>query len=230
MKISYLITCHNEDTSLNKCITSIVRHKDDDDEIIILDDFSDNPKTKLILEEWGKTKNHNIRLFRHPLNKNYGAHKNYGNDQATGDWIFQVDGDEIPNPTLVLNLKDIILANPNVELIFVPRINDFIGVTEEDSKQWGWKLTKCPACENRLIVNWPDYQSRIYKRVPERIRWDRRLHERIEGHTGFAALPEETDFSLYHDKTIETQRKTNERYNQWFTEDENRGHNVFDRK
>jgi hypothetical protein len=32
---------------------------------------------------------------------------------------------------------------------------------------------------------------------------------------------------VYHDKTIETQLKTNIRYNEWFTEDENRGHKGF---
>jgi hypothetical protein len=76
-------------------------------------------------------------------------------------------------------------------------------------------------------VNWPDYQSRIYRRDPTRIKWDRRLHEKIEGHTEFITLPPDTDLALYHDKTIDTQMQTNKRYNEWFTEEENKGHNVF---
>lgn len=78
-----------------------------------------------------------------------------------------------------------------------------------------------------VIVNAPDYQGRIYKNDPSRIRWDRRLHEKIEGHNGFTMLPSDIDFTLYHDKTIETQMNTNKRYNEWFTADENRGHDVF---
>lgn len=243
MKISYLITCHNEDISLDKCLTTIITHKDDEDEILVLDDFSDNPKTLKILQRWEHAdkisiklpmvtidKNPNIKIIKHALNKNYGAHKNYGNELCSGDFIFQIDGDEIPNPTLIINLKAILEANPDSELFFIPRINDFIGVTERHARQWGWRLSPCAACDNRLIVNFPDFQGRLYKRDPKRIRWDRRLHEKIEGHKSFLTLPPETDLALYHDKTIETQLKTNIRYNQWFTEEENRGHDVFSQK
>lgn len=78
-----------------------------------------------------------------------------------------------------------------------------------------------------VVVNAPDYQGRIYKRDPERIKWDRRLHEKIEGHKDYARLPDDYDLALYHDKTIQTQVKTNVRYNEWFTEEENRGFVLF---
>jgi len=227
MKISYLVTCHNEDESLDKCLHTILSYKDKEDEIVVLDDFSDNPKTQKILKKWQAP---DIRVVPHALDKNYGAHKNYGNEQCTGDWVFQIDGDEVPNLNLIVNLKSIIEANPTIELIFVPRINDFLGVTSDHAKQWGWRLSLCEACDGRPIVNWPDYQGRIYKREPERIRWDRRLHEKLEGHNAFVTLPPDTDLALYHDKTIETQLKTNIRYNEWFSAEENRGHNVFDKK
>jgi glycosyltransferase involved in cell wall biosynthesis len=203
-----------------------VDYKDPEDEILVLDDNSDNLKTIDVLAHFKDQ----IRLLKHALDRNYGAHKNFGNEQCTGDWVFQIDGDEVPNPNLVTNIKDIIEANPTIELIYIPRINDFIGVTPQHAKQWGWRLTPCEACDGRPIVNWPDFQSRAYKRVPDRIRWDRRLHEKIEGFNGFTRLPEDTDLALYHDKTIETQVKTNIRYNQWFTEEENRGHDVFSQK
>lgn len=80
------------------------------------------------------------------------------------------------------------------------------------------------------VVNWCDYQTRIYKNDPARIKWDRRLHEKIEGFETMATLPSDEEFALYHDKTIETQLKTNKRYNEWFTEEENQGHNVFSKK
>lgn len=225
MKISYLVTVHNEGDSLEKCLVSLAL-RDPEDEVVVLDDFSDNPRTLQVFSEWKDT----VRIIQHPLAKDYGAHKNFGNEQCTGDWIFQVDGDEVPNQNLIINLKAILEANPTMELFFVPRINDFIGVTPQHAMQWGWRLTPCKECDGRPIVNWPDYQGRIYKRDPKRIRWDRRLHEKIEGHTEFATLPAEVDFALYHDKTIETQLKTNIRYNEWFTQEENRGHNVFGQK
>ena len=60
-----------------------------------------------------------------------------------------------------------------------------------------------------------------------RIRWDRKLHEKIIGHTQYAFLPPNEDLSLYHDKTIETQIKTNLRYNEQFTVQDNLGHKII---
>ena len=226
MKLSYLVTCHNEGSSLDSCLDILTKYKDEEDEVLLLDDFSDNPATLDVFEIY----KNRVRVIQHALDRNYGAHKNFGNEQCEGDWVFQIDGDEFPAPTLIANIKKIIEQNDNIELIYVPRINDFIGVTDLHAKRWGWRLTSCKVCDGRPIVNWPDYQSRIYKRIPERIRWDRRLHEKIEGYNGFATLPADYDLALYHDKTIETQEKTNIRYNTWFTQEENLGHNVFDKK
>ena len=50
MKISYTILTHNETDSLLKLIEFLVKHKDEEDEIVILDDYSDNEKTKEILD------------------------------------------------------------------------------------------------------------------------------------------------------------------------------------
>lgn len=160
MKISYLITCHNEDSSLDKCLYNLALYKTDEDDILVLDDFSDNPKTHAVLDKWQKTESGLIRVIQHALDKNYGAHKNFGNEQCKGDWICQIDGDEIPNPNLIINIKSIIESNPEVELIYVPRINDFIGVTEEHAKLWGWKLTPCEDIIHEKII---DAESDEYK-------------------------------------------------------------------
>ena len=81
-----------------------------------------------------------------------------------------------------------------------------------------------------VLVNVPDYQPRIFINDPQRIKWDRRLHEKIEGFTTMTTLPAEEEFALYHDKSIATQIETNKRYNVWFTQEENKGHNVFNKK
>ena len=222
MKLSYLVTVHNETDTLTKLLERLINNRFEDDEIVILDDFSDNPQTQEILKQASSK----VTVIQHKLDNNYGAHKNYGNEHCTGDWIFQIDADENPSETLIFNVRDIISTNVNVELIYVPRINDFRGVTPEHAKQWGWKLTPSPFCQNRLVVNFPDFQSRIYIRVPDRIKWDRKLHEKIVGHDQYAFLPAEEDLALYHDKTIETQVKTNLRYNKLFSVEDNLGHKV----
>lgn len=163
MKISYLVTCHNETSSLEKCLVNLITYKEDEDEIVILDDFSDNPETQKILENistkyWEKK--FNIKIIQHALDRNYGAHKNFGNEQCNGNWICQIDGDEIPNPILIVNIKTIIDSNPEVELFYVPRINDFIGVTEEHAKMWGWRLSPCEDIIHEKIIdtNSDEYQ------------------------------------------------------------------------
>ena len=50
MQISYSLLTHNETDSLYKLIDFLVKHKDEEDEIVILDDYSDNEKTKEILD------------------------------------------------------------------------------------------------------------------------------------------------------------------------------------
>lgn len=224
MKISYLVTTKNETRTLKNLLERLTSIRFDGDEIVVLDDFSDNEETKTIINQY--VISHNIKYIQHALNNDYGEHKNYGNQQCIGNWVFQIDGDELPNEMLIFNIRDIILTNTNVEMIYVPRINDFKGVTEEHAKQWGWRLSPASICENRLIINWPDFQSRIYKREPERIKWDRKLHEKIIGHNQYAFLPEEFDLALYHDKTIEKQIETNLRYNKLFSIQDNLGHTV----
>jgi len=236
MKISYLVTCSTEKESLNNLVIDIQDALyNNEDELIILYDESatNNDYTKKLLsffdtiefkmEQWGNR----VKVVKHSLNADYGNHKNYGNEKCSGDWIFQIDGDELPPTTLLgENLKLLIESNPTTELYFVPRINDFKGVNNENAAPWGWRLSKSPFCEGRLIVNWPDYQGRIYRNIPDRIKWDRRLHEKIVGHNEYGFLPEDEMYALYHDKTIEKQLETNKRYNTLFTQEENQGHKV----
>jgi len=61
------------------------------------------------------------------------------------------------------------------------------------------------------IINWCDYQMRIWKKKPE-IKWRNKVHEVLEGHKTFSALPAQEEFALYHPKTIERQEKQNEFY------------------
>jgi glycosyltransferase involved in cell wall biosynthesis len=229
LDVSYLVTIHNEGYTVEKLLSRLDTFiRGTHDEVIILDDNSDDPTTLQAIEDL--VKNHPegyVKVYKHALDNNYGAHKNYGNSMCKGEWIFQIDGDEIPHVGLLENYKDIIQINPGIELFFVPRVNDFKGVTPEHAAQWGWRLTPCPEYDNRPVVNWPDYQGRLYKNFPNRIKWDRRLHEKIEGHERYGTIPDMVELSLYHDKTIEKQLKTNMRYNEAFTKDENKGHSVF---
>lgn len=214
MFLSYLITSHNEDESLEKLITKLLSFKKNNQEIVLLDDFSDNDKTLTILEKYKPS----INFYQKKLDRNYGAHKNYGISLCTGKWIFQIDADEYPTDLLLENINEILESNYSNETIWLPRLNYFQGVTQEDIITWGWNYTDG-------MINFPDYQSRIYRNLPH-IRYERRLHEKVEGYKSYVFIPAQKDIALIHEKTIEKQRETNVKYNQIFTQEENKGYTV----
>ena len=222
--ISFLVTTKNGTNQLKDLLQCIEKYIDGN-ECIILDDNSDNVETIKILKECdvtNKDKNKDFYVYKHALNNHYSDHKNYGKSLCEGRYIFQIDDDELPSDTLMENLKTIIDANPDVECFLIPRINDFVGLTQEHANHWGWRLTPY---KDRMIINFPDYQFRLFKNLPH-LKWERPLHEKVEGAKVTTRLPAEYDLSLLHTKTIEKQVATNLRYNKDFSEDLNKGFKI----
>ena len=215
MKISYLVTCKNETLELLQLVEKLKTHIDfvaPNDEVVILDDFSNNEDTKKILS---KAKSYGFTVVQHSLNKNFSEHKNYGSKRCVGDYILQIDADEYLSQPLLNNIHEIIDSNPTVELYRVPRVNIVRGATDNDARNWGWHMTKLPEFGDLPIINWHttgDYQSRIYKNSL-RIQWHKPLHETIIGASIVTDLPKEVDYAIIHDKTIERQRNQNMFYN-----------------
>jgi glycosyltransferase involved in cell wall biosynthesis len=181
-----------------------------------IDDFSTDLTTIDYLNSY-KTTN-GVSIYQHKLDSNYSAHKNYGIEVCKGEWIFQLDADEVPTDGLIENIDLIIESNNNNEVLWLPRLNYFVGVTEQDINMWGWRLYDG-------MINFPDYQSRLYRNLSH-IRYERRLHEKVEGFKSYVFIPPQKDYAIIHEKTIEKQRQTNLNYNKLFTEDENKGYAV----
>jgi len=200
MKISYTILTHNETDSLLKLIEFLVKHKDEEDEIVILDDFSDNEKTKEILDVMCSM--HEITFEQRALLKDYAGQKNYLTRMAKGSYIVNIDADEIPHKKLMKNLKPILESNPTIDLYWVPRVNTVDGITDNHIQQWGWRV------DEKGWVNYPDYQGRIWRNRPN-ILWKNKVHEVLSGYKEHTFLPAEEQFSFYHPKTIDRQVKQN---------------------
>lgn len=64
---------------------------------------------------------------------------------------------------------------------------------------------------NTPIINFPDYQTRIYRNSSE-IKWEGAVHERITGHKRYAPLPMEAAYCLLHAKDITKQEAQNNYY------------------
>jgi glycosyltransferase involved in cell wall biosynthesis len=221
INISYLVTCKNEGEQLNQLLNLLSLHKENN-ECIILEDNIEDINTLNAVEQAIKRDPIFFQRYNHSLDNNYGEHKNYGKSKCRGKYIFQIDADELPNEFLLEVLPEILDANADVDLFWLPRVNDFTGVNEKIASEWGWRLTPY---ENRLIVNWPDIQSRIFKNVPY-LKWERKLHEKVEGAKTYSYLPAQYEFSLHHKKTIEKQVQTNIRYNEQFSITDNKGYKL----
>lgn len=146
-----------------------------------------------------------IKHWFYPLNKDFASYKNELSKHCSGEYIFQVDADEIPTVELLDMLPSILESNPEVDVYLVPRINTVSGITEEHILKWGWRY------ENER-VNFPDYQWRIY-RNSKSIKWKNKVHERLDGYKMFATLPPKDEYCLLHPKTIEKQEIQNQFYN-----------------
>ena len=145
-----------------------------------------------------------IKHWFYPLNKDFASYKNELANHCEGEYIFQIDADELPAIELLDMLPSILESNPEVDVYLVPRINTVSGITEEHIQKWRWDFK-----DDR--INFPDYQWRIYKNTPE-IRWKNKVHEVLDGYKTYAILPLEEEFALYHHKDIERQEKQNAYY------------------
>ena len=204
MKISYSILTHNETDSLLKLLNFLLQHKDEEDEIVILDDYSDNEKTTSILDTMCSI--NDIKYEQRYLLKDYAGQKNHLKNMCSGDYIFNIDADEIPSKSLIQNIKSILKENSHIDLFWVPRVNTVEGLTQEHINKWGWQVN------DKGWVNFPDYQGRVWKNRPN-IRWKNKVHEVLEGYKDYSFFPREEEFCFYHPKTIERQEKQNEFYN-----------------
>ena len=200
MKISYSILTHNETDSLVELIEFLTKNKDEKDEIVILDDYSDNEKTKEILDTMCSI--HEIKFEQRNLNQDFSSQKNYLKNMCTGDYIFNLDADELPNKWLMRNIKSILESNLSIDLYWVPRVNTVDGITQEHIDKWGWRV------DEKGWVNFPDYQGRIWRNRPN-ILWKNKVHEVLTGYKEHTFLPAEEQFSFYHPKTIDRQVKQN---------------------
>ena len=212
MKISYAVTVCNEFIEIQRLLNFLLEHKRPQDEIIVqmdlnVDDMKNHPQDKSQVHVYLMKHNAqgNIRVAFYPLNNDFSAFKNNLTRHCTGDYIFQIDADEIPNENLIQVLPEVLAENEEIDVFLVPRVNTVEGLTPEYIAKWGWRVN------DEGWVNWPDYQWRIWKNKPE-IKWINKVHERLDGFKTYTAMPDVEYFALNHPKTIEKQEKQNQLY------------------
>lgn len=203
MKISYAITVCNEFNEIKTLMEFLLKHKRSVDEIVIL---LDKPKAskelETLLEAYAQAED--IWLVLDSFNQNFADWKNKLTSCCKGDYIVNIDADELPTDIFMNHIISVIEDNSEVDVLVIPRWNTVQGLTEEHIRRWGWRV------DHMNRVNWPDYQMRVYKNN-KNIQWINPVHEKLVGYTTFAPLPESMYFN--HHKSIEKQEKQNQLYN-----------------
>ena len=97
MKVSVVVPVYNVPVAyLDPCLTALSRQsfRQDDFEIVIIDDASDAPDTIAAVDAF-VARQANARLVRHPENRGANEARRTGAHNAVGDYVVYVDGDDI---------------------------------------------------------------------------------------------------------------------------------------
>ena len=211
MKLSYAIPVCNEIDEIKRLLTFLIENKRDEDEIVIVYDSVNGTKEVreyLVSVDPGTSyqplQDYPVRWYSYDFDGDFGKMKNWLTDMCTGDYVFQIDADEMVDNYLFAALPQVLEHN-EVDVILVPRINTVEGLTHQHVSKWGWRV------DGNGWVNFPDYQWRIYRNT-ESIRWKNRVHETLDGYKTLSHLPRNPEWCLKHHKTIDRQERQNQYY------------------
>lgn len=114
-KLSVIILTHNEENNIEACIQSA----NFADEILVIDDNSDD-KTVYLAQQNG------AKVISHALNNDFAAQRNFALSSATHDWVLFLDADERITEPLAKEIKQIIQNNQKIAFQ-IRRLNHFQG-------------------------------------------------------------------------------------------------------
>lgn len=103
VKLSVVLATRNEEENIGRCLQSI---EDIADEIIIVDEYS-NDKTVEIAKEYG------AKVFSEPHHEIFHITKQKALDKASGEWILQMDADEVVTTALASEILSVINHQPS---------------------------------------------------------------------------------------------------------------------
>ena len=149
--ITVIIPVFNSEKYLDELIKTIINHVE---EILICDSYSTD-QTLDIAKSFG------LKIIQKKY-INSATQKNWAIPQASHDWVWIIDSDELPEKSLVQEIRDFIASvTDEIDLAYIPRKNLF----------WGDFMGKTSA--------YPDYQSRLFRRDKARYQ-DKEVHAQVE--------------------------------------------------
>jgi glycosyltransferase involved in cell wall biosynthesis len=148
--LSVIIITKDEEKNIRFCLQSVMWA----DEIIVVDAGSQD-RTVDIVKEFTQ------KIFSRPWD-GYGAAKNYGLSQCSGEWVLWLDADERVTPELQKEILDRLSSVDNkVSALSMPRRANFLG-------RW---INHCGWYPGRI--------TRVFRRSAGRFT-EEKVHERLE--------------------------------------------------
>ncbi|MBI3397560.1 glycosyltransferase family 2 protein [Candidatus Woesebacteria bacterium] len=100
-KLSIVLAVRNEEENIRKCLESV---KDIADEIVVVDEYSADNTAKI-------AKEFNANVYEESHRAIFHETKQIALSKSTGDWILQLDADEVVTPELAKEIKEVIDLN-----------------------------------------------------------------------------------------------------------------------
>ena len=158
--ISAVILTKNEEKNILDCLESISWV----DEIIIIDDYSDD-LTEAVIKNFSLQDK--IKFYKKRLENNFSKQRNFGLAKAKFDWVIFVDADERVTQSLANEIENYDLQNSKYDAFKIRRENYFIGK----------KISYC---------GWgKDYQLRLFRKSKTKLN-NKLVHEGfiVDGQVG----------------------------------------------
>lgn len=161
MKLSAAIATYNEETTIEKCLVSVWKWVD---EIIIYDGSSSDETVKI-------AKKFNAHVYIVENQKIFHINKQKAIDASSGEWILQLDADEVVTDQLKTEIQKAIQTK-TYNGYWLPRKNLFLGRFLEKGGQY------------------PDYTLRLYKKGKGKLPC-KSVHEQaqVQGTVGYLYYP-----------------------------------------
>jgi len=176
-KVSVVLAVFNEESNLKTCLNSV---KDLAWEIVIVDGGSKDKTLDIAKEFDAKI----IRTNNPPV---FHINKNKAIDASSGDWILQLDADEVVTDQLTEEIKKVTSSELDINGYWIPRKNFFLGRFLTKGGQY------------------PDYTLRLYRKGKGRLP-GKDVHEQaeVEGKVGYLKNDlmhlRDKDFSTYMER------------------------------
>jgi glycosyltransferase involved in cell wall biosynthesis len=157
--VSATLITFNEEAELEECLGSLAWC----DEIVLIDSGSADRTVEIATKRGAKLF---VRRFQ-----GFSDQKNFAAEQASGEWILNVDADECVTPELEEEIRRVLQHSPDVSGYFIPRLNLWLS---QPMRHGGW---------------YPDHALRLYRKNSGK--WHGHSHEQVvvDGKTAVLTKP-----------------------------------------